>query len=230
MSVRFNEPITEKDLFALALDGRLKLSLRFGSSIAVRKVVTTDSGATGEWGTDYLSDDRLYYILDQEVTYVDGIFDLPLALGNKAVLRASEWGDGDMSVSFDEILLQNSENELVIPVKAKIDVVPELEGISFDDPRRFNFQYSLPSDCKWVVRTTEICNLEASLEKAKALELSSRERTNLLNIIGALLEELNQKETALIGALLLKHGEKPGIKERTLQQKFAEAKRSLLRG
>jgi uncharacterized protein YheU (UPF0270 family) len=50
------------------------------------------------------------------------------------------------------------------------------------------------------------------------------------NILGGLLEILNQKETALIATLLERHGDKQGIKERTLQEKFAQAKRSLKSG
>lgn len=227
MSARFNEPITERDLFALAMDGRITLSLRFGSSIPVRRAVAADIRPLGSWGADYLHDERCFYVLDKEVSYVDGVFDLPLALGNMDVLRASEWDGGEWSISFNEMLLWSAESDLVVPVQDKGDAEIEIKGLPFNDHRRYSFHYSLPRDCKWVVKTAEICKLEASLEREKAQALTSRERTNLLNIIGALLEQLDQKETALISVLLERHGEKPGIKERTLQQKFAEAKRSL---
>lgn len=63
--------------------------------------------------------------------------------------------------------------------------------------------------------------------------LGSRERDTLLNIIGALVELIQtsklgrDSETAVIKELLENYSDKPGIKERTLQEKFAAAKRSL---
>ena len=49
----------------------------------------------------------------------------------------------------------------------------------------------------------------------------------MLKIIGALLGMLETKEGALIAELLEKYPATPGIKKRTLEEKFAEAKRSL---
>lgn len=57
--------------------------------------------------------------------------------------------------------------------------------------------------------------------------LTTRERTNLLNIIGALLGLNGTKETAIIAELLEKYPNTQGIKKRTLEEKFAEAKRVL---
>ena len=61
-----------------------------------------------------------------------------------------------------------------------------------------------------------------------------REREILLNIIGVMLELLQSpkpgrnSDAAIIKEMLENYGEKPGIKERTLQEKFPAAKRSLL--
>lgn len=228
MSARFNEPVTVKDLFALALDGRLTLSLRFASSISVIRAVASGAQPDGNWGKEYLNDSKTFYLLEHEVTWVDGLFDLPLALGNTAVLRATEWDDSnDRSWAFDEMLLVNSAGEFMVPVALKNDIEAAFDEVPFNDCRRYNFHYSLPDDCRFVVKTVGICQLETSLEKEKTDAISSRERTNLLNIIGALLEHVNGKESALIATLLERHKDKPGIKERTLQEKFAAAKRSL---
>jgi len=67
--------------------------------------------------------------------------------------------------------------------------------------------------------------LEVSEKNEKGF--STRERNNMLNIIGALLGMLETKEGALIAELLEKYPPTPGIKKRTLEEKFAEAKRSL---
>jgi len=63
--------------------------------------------------------------------------------------------------------------------------------------------------------------------------LVNRERENLLNIIGALLElikspkDKRDSNAAVIKEMLANYSDKPGIKERTLQEKFAAATRSL---
>lgn len=57
--------------------------------------------------------------------------------------------------------------------------------------------------------------------------LQPRERTTLLNIIGALLEAIGTKEAALIAQLEEKYPTASGIKKRTLEGKFALGKRSL---
>ena len=79
-------------------------------------------------------------------------------------------------------------------------------------------------------RSLEIAYLKAKLaeKSGDGKALAARERTNLLNIIGALLELSGTKEAAIIAAIDEKYSDKPGLKERTLQGKFAEAKRSLL--
>lgn len=63
--------------------------------------------------------------------------------------------------------------------------------------------------------------------------LSDRERQTLLNTIGVLLELIKSpkperdSDAAVIVEMVANYSEKPGIKERTLQEKFAAAKKSL---
>lgn len=57
--------------------------------------------------------------------------------------------------------------------------------------------------------------------------LSKREHTTYLNIIGALLELHGQKDAATIDAMIEKYPTAQGLKKRTLEGKFAEARRSL---
>ena len=75
-------------------------------------------------------------------------------------------------------------------------------------------------------------------ERAKAANahekpLAKRERDTLLKIIGALVEliqspkEGRSSDAAVIGEILENYGDKAGISERTLQKKFALAKRAL---
>jgi hypothetical protein len=100
----------------------------------------------------------------------------------------------------------------------------------------------LPEDVIYVVRTTAIRDLERIVldePEPSTKPLAPREETTYLNIIGGLLYLLRGKtpsgkshsvlesEAAIINALLVEHTGKPGIAERTLQDKFAAAKRSL---
>jgi hypothetical protein len=98
----------------------------------------------------------------------------------------------------------------------------------------------LPADCVLVVRTAALRSLQETMSdeqesgKDSANAPSSRERTTYLNIVAALLEltltprEGRTSEARVIREMIENYGEKPGISERTLAQKFAEAKRSLM--
>lgn len=100
----------------------------------------------------------------------------------------------------------------------------------------------LPNDSVYVVRTSALREFEeAVLRIAGESEkpMSRREETTLLNIVGGLLSLLLGKtpagipqsvfknQAAVIEALLATHVANPGISERTLEDKFAAAKRSL---
>lgn len=79
-----------------------------------------------------------------------------------------------------------------------------------------------------IIRENE--RLRAELHSRREREdkpLAPRERTTLLNVVGALLQLSGVKESAIIDAVLTQHPEVPGLRERTLQKTFAEAKRSL---
>jgi hypothetical protein len=83
----------------------------------------------------------------------------------------------------------------------------------------------------------ENASLKSIIEKQNAP--GARSETTYLNIIGALLDLLLGKspagvaystfinQAAIIAAILAYHGDKPGISERTLEDKFSAAKQSL---
>lgn len=100
----------------------------------------------------------------------------------------------------------------------------------------------LPDDAVYVIRTAALREFEESVfgaETGKKKQPSKREESSLLNIIGGLLGLLLDKtpagkpqsvfksQAAVIDALVATHGGKPGISTRTLQDKFAAAKRML---
>ncbi len=100
----------------------------------------------------------------------------------------------------------------------------------------------LPQDAVWVVRTEVLRALKRKLSEEAWEEerpLAKRRESTLLNIVGGLLGLLLGKspsgkplsvfkdQAAVIDALLAEHRGKPGMSQRTLETKFAEAKRSL---
>ena len=94
---------------------------------------------------------------------------------------------------------------------------------------------TLPDDVVFVVRVESLMSLLASVSAEEVSEkpLAARERGNLLTVVGVLLELIQSEkpgrdsEAAIIDEMLQNYGEKPGIAKRTLEQKFAEAKRVL---
>ena len=100
----------------------------------------------------------------------------------------------------------------------------------------------LPQDAVLVVRTSAIRELEEALsgtEVEQAKTLAPRAETTYLNIIGAMLslmlgrtpsgrpQSVFDNQSAIVSALLADHEGKQGISKRTLEDKFAEANRSL---
>lgn len=100
----------------------------------------------------------------------------------------------------------------------------------------------LPDDAVYVIRTAALREFEQTVfgaEKEKKKLPSKREESTLLNIIGGLLglllgktpagksQSVFDSQNSVIDALIATHDGKPGISERTLQEKFAIAKRSL---
>lgn len=100
----------------------------------------------------------------------------------------------------------------------------------------------LPNDAVYVVRTTTLREFEQAIlggEQHTTRALGKREESTLLNIVGGLLGLLLGKtpggkpqsvfgsQASVIDALVAAYDGKPGISTRTLQDKFAAAKRSL---
>lgn len=111
-----------------------------------------------------------------------------------------------------------------------------------DSSLRYYPKAGLPDDAVWVVKTAALREFERSVSgKSASTEkpLGKREEATLLNITGALLSLLLGKtpagksqsvfkdQAAVIDALLASHEGKAGIAKRTLEEKFAQAKRNL---
>lgn len=107
-----------------------------------------------------------------------------------------------------------------------------LSGWLESEGYNFSIQFTRKEVARWLRENSfkSVYEFEvpaATPELKSEKPLAARERSNLLNIIGALLGLNGTKEAAIIAELLEKYPATPGIKKRTLEDKFAEAKRSL---
>ncbi len=124
-----------------------------------------------------------------------------------------------------------------MPEIADLELV---DGFKSDESGLWEVEFTNPvkiSRADLVILTSEIARLQnigGINAKAIVNPPSNRERTTYLNIIGALVELIQtpksgrNSDAAVISELVANYSDKPGIKERTLQEKFAAAKRSLL--
>jgi hypothetical protein len=113
-----------------------------------------------------------------------------------------------------------------------------------DDPARQYYPAgNLPDDAVYVVRTSALREFEQYIVNTSSAEtskpLSRREETTLLNIVGGLLGLLLGKspsgkahsvfksQAAIIEALVATYSGKPGMSARNLEDKLAQARRSL---
>jgi hypothetical protein len=194
----------------------------------------------------YSDEDDQWLVQDDEVTWIGGIWDLPMIAGDALeVERRFQMETGGPALTSialigafvvrDGVVCQLQEP----PERTRVqsDSTPSLER-----PTCYYPANELPQDAVLVVRTAALRDFERRLaDEAPQNEknLSRREETTLLNITGALLGLLLGKtqsgkpmsvfkdQTAVIEALLTDYSDKPGIAKRTLEAKLAAAKRSL---
>ncbi|MGT2476523.1 hypothetical protein [Paraburkholderia terrae] len=154
--------------------------------------------------------------------------------GSKAAKRELELRIALQEVSEEEaqqLMTQHAEDRKNFLAKRK----------SWLDPDNYYPAGTLPDDAVLVVRTAALREFEQSLQEAPRGErLGRREETTYLNIIGGLLHLLLGKspgsgkkyssfasQDAVISGLLAHFDGASGISKRTLESKFAEAKRSI---
>lgn len=140
--------------------------------------------------------------------------------------RRRDWlhagGELEQTISLDGTFVRDGDHYICLQAALRVER---------SEPPSYYPLGGLPENSLLVATPAALGLLEALVkepaERPAEKPLASRERTSLLNIIGALLELSSTKEAGLIAELLERHPEKPGIKKRTLEEKFAEAKRSL---
>jgi hypothetical protein len=120
-----------------------------------------------------------------------------------------------------------------MPEVTKLELV---DGFKSDDIGLWEVEFPDPVKIKrtdLVILASEIARIQklgGVIINATDKHLTPRERTTYLNIIGALLEQLTDgkaNNTTVINQALQKHGTKPGISKRKLEEVLAAARRCL---
>lgn len=242
----------ENARYATSLDGhsqvRLGIQLDNGDVIAMEREVIKLTGVfdLAMIGGKQLDIEQKFQELTSgpEVTLIDsdGVFviagskyfqlqedyeDNPFQAGSRASL------DRLRSLISSKNLNEQKANDLLNLHKEEREVF--LAHIKSSPASRYFPAARLPDDAVLVIRTGALIDFEKSLEeKSDDAEkpLRVRQETTYLNIIAALVIFIKEprpgrnSEAQIITQLVENYGEKQGISQRTLQEKFAEAKRS----
>ncbi|MDZ4397973.1 hypothetical protein [Hydrogenophaga sp.] len=184
-----------------------------------------------------LKEDTPFLCFDKDVVAITDIWDLTM-LGGERIdveheLQQMLGGPPVDLVNIDGTFLRREDGSYAAIQERLPDTYTTVEaGKKIRDPVRFYPAGGLPDDTPMVVRTNELNRFVAKLSDGEEVNraLGERERTTLLNTVAALLQYSGDKEAAIISAILEAHPGAAGLKERTLQKSFAEAKRSLASG
>lgn len=190
---------------------------------------------------------RFYQVRNSIVNLEDGVWDLPLMGGERIDVefqyQQMNFGPEPTAVSLEGVFVQSIEGQ-IYELQSRLELGSSTKGRPFMERENFHPAGALPEDSVLVVRTASIEGFikqyggeeGANHSHERTVEekpLLSRERETLLNIIGVMLELLQtpksgrDSDAAVIKEMIDNYGDKPGIKERTLQEKFPAAKRSL---
>lgn len=187
-----------------------------------------------------LTEETPFIHFDKTVTSIDGIWDLSMTGGERIDIEFELHrliGGPEVTMISIDVTFLNRRDGTWASLQSQLDDKFEVQadGKKKRVPGAFYPAGGLGDDCKLVVRTSELLRFHAEQEDEPLdRPILTRERETLLNIIGVMLELLQSpkpgrtSDAAVIKEMLDNYGDKPGIKERTLQEKFPAAKRSLL--
>jgi hypothetical protein len=208
---------------------------------------TLERPYVGEWvklHTGVKLDSEEVIDLADEIHELAGVFDLPM-IGSERL---------DVEHAF-QVLTGGPEVTLTCLDGAFVQVSPthycqiqaHFEDNEYSDksalkkpwshPGNFYPSGGLPKDSVLVVRTEQLLELQTRLAGRGSGDdqrpVTPREHTTYLNIIGAMLEMLQnprpgrETQAGVISEMVEGWSDKPGISKATLEKKFAEAKRRI---
>ena len=215
LSIMFGEDVREADVLRLALDGHLKLSVRFvntasarrGTFVSLEEKIASFEGIKFEMLPNSSKDAAIKMIselypeggileIGKEIVTLDGVWDLPM-IGSEELDVEHEY---QILTDGPAVTLQNLEGVFVAGSDGTLYQLQE----HFSDNEYFKKENlktpwghlanyypagGLPSDSVFVVRTSAIQDLEARISKPDTYvekPIELRERTTLLMIIAAL--------------------------------------------
>lgn len=247
LATAFGEKVSDVDVLRLALDKQLKISIRlineaYGrecreiqpSDIEWREIPSLDGKRTLKLPVNgktlYFEETETLYHINGPVHSLDGIYDLPMIGGERVDVEFKfnqiKFDPVPTMVSLEGVMVQSPDGKLY-ELQTRHE---KPESFSFTDPGNFHPAGALPEDYIFVIRK-ECLDDFVRQHSANPVEtekpLGTRERATLLNIIGALLEKYVKKDEPLIDEIQQEYPAVPGLKTRTLQEKFADARRSL---
>lgn len=258
LSGALNESVGSVDVLQLALDGYLVLSVNFVNraygrscrSVAFEEIEWEEIPSLDGASTISVPvNGRLLFLgggmflVEDDVRELDGVWDLPLIGGERVdvehLFHTLNFGPERNAVSIEGVLVKSQGGEIIEVQDRKAHRPEDRVLVPFLNPKNFHPAGALPDGCEFVVRWESIEAFIAQIGDGKKVvekPLQPRERETLLNIIAVMLEFLQNprpgrtSETAVIAEMIENYGEKSGIKERTLQEKFSLAKKSLAKG
>lgn len=253
LSEAAGEEVTVAHVLHFGLHKHLRLSVHFVNGCLVRPIAEiarnefqyeTLSAASGissftrATGGRFWVDQRGNFREERVQVFrpEEDLFDLPMiGFGRLAIARAYQQAIDGHSVGGGqvpgEVVLQSSDGKyflLAERVRPPKDDSGRRFVVELHEEELFPTAETLPADSSLVVRPSAIDSfVQAIREEEKPAHMGHKERTNLLNLVGALLERIGGKEAAIINGISERHPGAPGLSKRTVEKRFAEAKRSL---
>lgn len=174
-----------------------------------------------------------FIVFDEKVVVINGLWDLAM-MGNEKIdvefdLQQKIGGPEVTMINMEGTFLNRPDGTwAALQHQFRDQKITNEDGKSTTTKGEYYPAGGLGEDCIKVIRTTELVEFQSRLDGGNSTKPpSSREHTTYLNIIGALLELHGQKDAATIDAIIEKYPTAQGLKKRTLEGKFAEARRSL---
>lgn len=257
LTLQLGEEVTPLDLLQLAVERKLKISVKFDHRVPVKLGVTVPykdvpivelpSIREGEEKVCFLGghcltpevewdEDTPFACFEKNVSYIDGIWDLAM-IGNEAINVANMLRE---EIGADSLDLLNIDGTFLCRPDGACANLQERFNPE-DRAEGFYPAGGLPEDAVLVFRTAELNRFISEFDTPSENEksLGSRERNTLLSVIGGLLGlmlettpggqkgSVYESQSAIVSALLVRHEGKAGISKPTLEAKFAAARRSL---
>lgn len=193
----------------------------------------------------YAALDRMRVRESQVVEHLDGVFRLELTECGalKEWVHSLLTDTGGELISLEGYFVSDSEGAMWRILEHNLGGKIKLPDGTIKKMESFYYPTgAFPDPAELVIRRSDIESFEGRITEGNQLPpaaISPRERETFLNIAGGLLglllerspggkpQSLFETQSAIIDALLVRHEGKPGITKRTLEDKFAQAKRNL---